>query len=95
MSKGVIDRTLNEDTIPNTNSIKYDFIKEHQIKEIAQRQGISDKYLEQIITMLSRAGYVKSVRGASGSHILFITLFFYQVVSPSNLLKSYYLLQIQ
>ena len=33
------------------------------IKSIAQRQGISDKYLEQIIMALSRAGYVKSVRG--------------------------------
>ncbi len=41
-----------------------------KIKEIAQRQGISDKYLEQIITMLSRAGYVKSVRGASGGYKL-------------------------
>lgn len=41
-----------------------------KIKEIAQRQGISDKYLEQIITMLSRAGYVKSVRGAAGGYRL-------------------------
>ena len=41
-----------------------------KIKEIAQRQAISDKYLEQIITMLSRAGYVKSVRGASGGYRL-------------------------
>ena len=28
------------------------------IKTIAQRQGISDKYLEQIISVLARAGYV-------------------------------------
>lgn len=41
-----------------------------KIKEIAARQRISDKYLEQIITMLSRAGYVKSVRGAQGGYRL-------------------------
>jgi Rrf2 family protein len=40
------------------------------IKSIAQRQGISDKYLEQIIMALSRAGYVKSVRGARGGYRL-------------------------
>ena len=40
------------------------------IKSIARRQGISDKYLEQIITALSRAGYVKSVRGARGGYRL-------------------------
>lgn len=41
-----------------------------KIKEIAERQGISEKYLEQIITLLGRAGYVKSVRGASGGYRL-------------------------
>lgn len=41
-----------------------------KIREIAARQMISDKYLEQIITMLSRAGYVKSVRGAQGGYRL-------------------------
>lgn len=41
-----------------------------KIKEIAKRQNISDKYLEQIITVLSRAGFVKSVRGASGGYRL-------------------------
>ena len=40
------------------------------IKSIAARQDISDKYLEQIITMLSRAGYVKSARGSSGGYKL-------------------------
>lgn len=40
------------------------------IKEIAARQSISDKYLEQIISVLSRAGYVKSVRGAGGGYKL-------------------------
>ncbi|MEA4887893.1 MAG: Rrf2 family transcriptional regulator [Clostridiaceae bacterium] len=40
------------------------------IKSIAARQNISDKYLEQIITVLSRAGYVKSTRGAQGGYKL-------------------------
>lgn len=40
------------------------------IKSIAARQEISDKYLEQIITLLSRAGYVKSSRGAQGGYRL-------------------------
>lgn len=40
------------------------------IKSIAERQEISEKYLEQIITSLSRAGYVKSARGAQGGYKL-------------------------
>jgi Rrf2 family protein len=40
------------------------------IKSIAVRQEISDKYLEQIITQLSKAGYVKSVRGSQGGYML-------------------------
>ena len=34
-----------------------------KVKEIAARQGISEKYLEQIIAVLNKAGYVKSVPG--------------------------------
>jgi len=40
------------------------------LKDIAKRQGISDKYLEQIISVLNKAGYVKSVRGAQGGYNL-------------------------
>lgn len=40
------------------------------IKSIAARQNISEKYLEQIISLLNRAGYVKSVRGAQGGYKL-------------------------
>lgn len=40
------------------------------IKAIAARQNISEKYLEQIISILSRAGYVISVRGAQGGYKL-------------------------
>ena len=39
-----------------------------KVKEIANRQGISEKYLEQIIAVLNKAGYVKSVRGAQGGY---------------------------
>ena len=41
-----------------------------KVKEIANRQGISEKYLEQIIAVLNKAGYVKSVRGAQGGYRL-------------------------
>jgi Rrf2 family protein len=40
------------------------------IREIAERQGFSDKYLEQIISVLNKAKYVKSIRGAQGGYIL-------------------------
>ena len=41
-----------------------------QLGEIANRQNISLKYLEQIIRPLKEAGFVKSFRGAKGGHIL-------------------------
>lgn len=41
-----------------------------KVKDIAARQEISEKYLEQIISILSRAGFVKSVRGAQGGYRL-------------------------
>ena len=41
-----------------------------KVKEIAERQGVSEKYLEQIIGVLNKAGYVKSVRGAQGGYRL-------------------------
>jgi Rrf2 family protein len=40
------------------------------IRSISERQEISDKYLEQIITVLSRMGFVKSIRGAQGGYRL-------------------------
>lgn len=44
--------------------------KVSSIKEIAARQRISDKYLEQIISVLSKAGYVRSIRGPQGGYSL-------------------------
>lgn len=41
-----------------------------RIKEIAKRQGISDKYLEQIISVLNKARFVRSVRGPQGGYLL-------------------------
>lgn len=41
-----------------------------KISQVARRQEISDKYLEQIVTILTRAGYVKSMRGAQGGYKL-------------------------
>ena len=40
------------------------------LKSISERQGISVKYLEQIISVLVRAKYVKSVRGSQGGYKL-------------------------
>lgn len=40
------------------------------IKTIAKRQDISEKYLEQIISILNKAGYVRSTRGAQGGYKL-------------------------
>lgn len=41
-----------------------------RIKDIAARQEISDKYLEQIISTLNKAGFVKSIRGPQGGYRL-------------------------
>jgi Rrf2 family protein len=40
------------------------------LKEISEQEGISLKYLEQIITPLSRAGLVASGRGSQGGYRL-------------------------
>lgn len=41
-----------------------------RIKDIAKRQEVSEKYLEQIIAVLNKAGYVKSIRGPKGGYLL-------------------------
>lgn len=40
------------------------------IHSIASRQSITERYLEQLIGKLKKAGLVKSVRGASGGYLL-------------------------
>ena len=41
-----------------------------KLKDIAVRQEISEKYMEQIIAVLNKAGYVRSTRGAQGGYQL-------------------------
>ena len=41
-----------------------------QIGDIAKRQDISVKYLEQLIIPLKKANFIKSVRGPKGGHML-------------------------
>lgn len=41
-----------------------------RVKEIAERQEISEKYMEQIISILNKAGFVRSVRGPQGGYFL-------------------------
>lgn len=40
------------------------------LKDIAERQSISKKYLEQIVPLLSRAGLLKTNRGYQGGYML-------------------------
>ncbi|MGO8762296.1 MAG: RrF2 family transcriptional regulator [Desulfobaccales bacterium] len=40
------------------------------LSDIAKRQDLSVKYLEQIIIPLKKAGYIESLRGPQGGHIL-------------------------
>ena len=41
-----------------------------RIRDIASRQEVSDKYLEQIVSVLNKAGMVKSIRGPQGGYHL-------------------------
>ena len=41
-----------------------------RLKDVARRQDISEKYLEQIMMQLNRSGLVRSVRGAQGGYSL-------------------------
>jgi len=43
-----------------------------RIQDIADRQGVSVKYLEKLIRRLKEAGFIKSKRGPRGGHALAI-----------------------
>ena len=43
---------------------------ETQVKDISRRQGISQRYLEQIFQKLKRAGIIRSKRGPLGGYFL-------------------------
>jgi len=40
------------------------------IQEIAERQGIPQRYLEQVLLLLKRAGFLQSKRGSAGGYHL-------------------------
>lgn len=40
------------------------------LKDIAKRQEITNKYLEQIVSMLNKAGFIETVRGNVGGYKL-------------------------
>lgn len=40
------------------------------LKQVAERQGLSEHYLEQLAGPLRRAGLIASVRGAQGGYVL-------------------------
>ena len=40
------------------------------LKDIAERQNISKKYLEQIVPILSRSGILRTNRGSQGGYAL-------------------------
>ena len=44
--------------------------KNVSMRDVAERQNISIKYLEQIVSILTRVGYLKDVRGAQGGYRL-------------------------
>lgn len=41
-----------------------------QSSDIAARQHIPESYLEQLLTILRRAGFIRSIRGPQGGHAL-------------------------
>ena len=49
---------------------QYSEMEPVSITSISDRQGISERYLEQLMAMLKKAGLVKSIRGAGGGYIL-------------------------
>lgn len=40
------------------------------LKDISERQGISIKYLEKLVSVLNKAGYIQSSRGNNGGYKL-------------------------
>lgn len=49
---------------------QYSEIEPVSISSIATRQGISERYLEQLMTLLKKAELIKSIRGAGGGYVL-------------------------
>ena len=51
-------------------AVKYQLAEPLQIKQIATKQNIPDRYLEQLLATLRRGGLVKSQRGSKGGYFL-------------------------
>ena len=51
-------------------SHRYGEVRPTQSSEIAARQKVPESYLEQLLTTLRRAGFIRSVRGPQGGHAL-------------------------
>lgn len=49
---------------------RYGEARPTQSSEIAARQKVPESYLEQLLTTLRRAGFIRSVRGPQGGHAL-------------------------
>lgn len=49
---------------------QYSEIEPVSITSIAARQGISERYLEQLMSKLKKAGIINSIRGAGGGYTL-------------------------
>lgn len=49
---------------------QYSEIEPVSINSIATRQAISERYLEQLMTLMKKAGLIKSIRGAGGGYVL-------------------------
>lgn len=49
---------------------QYSEVEPVSINSISARQGISERYLEQLMALLKKAGLVKSIRGAGGGYVL-------------------------
>jgi len=55
------------------------------LSQIAERQGISMNYLEQLIAKLKKAGIVKAVRGAQGGYMLALPA---EAISIGDILRA-------
>ena len=48
---------------------QYSEIEPVSISSISARQDISERYLEQLMALLKKAGLIKSIRGAGGGYV--------------------------